>query len=379
MSRILLRSAVLLGLALPAGGWADDDTIARWHLAPFWEGSTMQGESLFFLEPEPGAPATAQLLFVPKLIEAVVHPATGAVYEAGRDFTVDAENRRLTLTPDSRIPFTTRADFEPPLGKTGQRYRDDTRDIFFENEHRFHDFQIEVTYEHDPSDWSRLNGPVPKPAMAQLPNFAKKLETAEPVTICLLGDSISFGLNASGVVGAAPLQPAYGTLFAEGIQARFGCPVTYENVSISGKSTGWGLEMAPAVAEKEPDLVIIAFGMNDASGHLAPEQFLANIQKIVEAIRAGHAETSFILVATMRGNADWIHAAPDLYPQYRDILMTAEVPGVAVADMTSFWTLFLDRKTYADITGNGVNHPNDFGHRVYAQILLAMFPKASAR
>jgi hypothetical protein len=32
----------------------------------------------------------------------------------------------------------------------------------------------------------------------------------------------------------------------------------------------------------------------------------------------------------------------------------------------------LDRKRYLDLTGNGVNHPNDFGHRVYAETLLGL-------
>jgi acyl-CoA thioesterase-1 len=56
-------------------------------------------------------------------------------------------------------------------------------------------------------------------------------------------------------------------------------------------------------------------------------------------------------------------------------LAGAEGPGMAVADLTSFWELLLTRKTFADITGNGVNHPNDFGHRVYAQVLLSKFPR----
>jgi len=30
----------------------------------------------------------------------------------------------------------------------------------------------------------------------------------------------------------------------------------------------------------------------------------------------------------------------------------------------------LERKSVYDLTGNGINHPNDFGHRVYAQTIL---------
>ena len=130
------------------------------------------------------------------------------------------------------------------------------------------------------------------------------------------------------------------------------------------------------MAEKKPDLVIIAFGMNDASGRFSPADFTANIQRIMDGIQAGHPATSFIVVSPMLGNADWKHAAPDLYPQYRDALMTLRGPGVAVADLTSFWSLFLQHKRFVDIAGNGVNHPNDFGYRVYAQVLLALFPES---
>ena len=55
--------------------------------------------------------------------------------------------------------------------------------------------------------------------------------------------------------------------------------------------------------------------------------------------------------------------------------------GVALADMTSMWTEMLKYKKDSDLTGNGVNHPNDFGHRVYAQVLSSLLiddPKPAA-
>ena len=36
------------------------------------------------------------------------------------------------------------------------------------------------------------------------------------------------------------------------------------------------------------------------------------------------------------------------------------------------WAELLKRKTFYDLTGNGLNHPNDFGHCVYAETLLAL-------
>ena len=35
------------------------------------------------------------------------------------------------------------------------------------------------------------------------------------------------------------------------------------------------------------------------------------------------------------------------------------------------WTKAVARKEPHDLSGNGLNHPNDFGHRLYAQLILA--------
>ena len=49
--------------------------------------------------------------------------------------------------------------------------------------------------------------------------------------------------------------------------------------------------------------------------------------------------------------------------------------GIAPADLTSHWTEMLKRDS--DLTGSGVNHPSDFGHRVYASAILALLIKAT--
>ena len=74
----------------------------------------------------------------------------------------------------------------------------------------------------------------------------------------------------------------------------------------------------------------------------------------------------------MLGNRDWTTLKHELFPQYRDALAELCEPGIALADLTSIWTEFLKRKRDWDLTGNGVNHPNDFGHRVYAQVLSTL-------
>jgi acyl-CoA thioesterase I len=77
-------------------------------------------------------------------------------------------------------------------------------------------------------------------------------------------------------------------------------------------------------------------------------------------------------VATMTANPEWTYASPETYPLYRDELARLCGSGAALADMTAMWAAVLQAKSFADITGNGLNHPNDFGHRVYADVLLGL-------
>jgi amino acid permease len=39
--------------------------------------------------------------------------------------------------------------------------------------------------------------------------------------------------------------------------------------------------------------------------------------------------------------------------------------------VTALWMAVVAKKSFMDITGNGVNHPNDYGHRLYAMLLAS--------
>jgi len=46
--------------------------------------------------------------------------------------------------------------------------------------------------------------------------------------------------------------------------------------------------------------------------------------------------------------------------------------GIVVADMTGVHAELLKHKIYQDMTGNNVNHPNDYLARWYAQTMLGL-------
>jgi hypothetical protein len=64
-----------------------------------------------------------------------------------------------------------------------------------------------------------------------------------------------------------------------------------------------------------------------------------------------------------------------MFFEYQDALREAVSPEDALADVTEVWEIMSRRKHDLDSTGNGLNHPNDFGHRIYAQAILDLFAK----
>ena len=62
---------------------------------------------------------------------------------------------------------------------------------------------------------------------------------------------------------------------------------------------------------------------------------------------------------------------------YKEVLdeLANEYTGVAVADIRDMQLELQEQKKYLDITGNNINHPNDFFIRCYAHYLSGMLIK----
>tara|TARA_R110002111_G_scaffold2705_4_gene17934 strand:+ start:18060 stop:20114 length:2055 start_codon:yes stop_codon:yes gene_type:complete len=362
-------------LLVSAAAAAADPAPAEWKytpelLQPFWQGETIQGESVLFIKDPKTGEAKASVLFPVEEVLSVRNSAGDITYEEGRDYVWKPGTCEITLPKDSRIISHTPADLRRPADSQRHKltHRDGNGEIFFGGQLEYHNMQTGITYKHKPVDWKAI---VPTFDEKALPRTIQKLRKHDTVSIVLLGDSISTGCNASGWAGAAPFQPAFHDLLKEHLQSHYQNRVELANPSVGGKDTRWALTQVDTVLESQPDLVIIAFGMNDSAGRSAKE-YQANTKALMEAIREKQPQTEFILLAPMLGNRDWIRLKHELFPQYRDALAELCQPGVALADMTSIWTEFLKQKQDWDLTGNGVNHPNDFGHRVYAQVLSTL-------
>jgi acyl-CoA thioesterase-1 len=345
-------------------------TYSEEQLRPFWLGEVMEGESVLFIKDDKTGKARASVLF-PILKVLSVRSSTGEVqYEEGRDYVWKPGSREIVVPAGSRISTSTPAALRRPAKSQPYQlaHRDGNGEIYFGGKLEYHELQTIVSYSHAPGLWT---SPVPKFDPKALPRTIARLRKRDPLKIVVLGDSISTGCNASGWAGGKPFQPAYPELVSRMLYERYEGRVEVVNLSVGGMDSAWGLTMVDKVVESRPDLVLLAFGMNDSSGRPA-EDFQEKIAATVKGIREKRPEAEFILVATMVGNPNWVALKQELFPQYRDALAKLCGPGVALADVTSIWGEFLRLKKDWDQTGNGVNHPNDFGHRVYAQVISSL-------
>ena len=119
-----------------------------------------------------------------------------------------------------------------------------------------------------------------------------------------------------------------------------------------------------------PDLVMIAYGMNH--GEAGP-QFEADMRALLTAVQQAAPQTDVILVSPMTQAPAQGKIAPKFFA-YRDALLNLTSPQVALADVTTPFTQLLNRKEFSDLSGNNYNHPNDFTHRLYAQLICQLFP-----
>jgi lysophospholipase L1-like esterase len=343
--------------------------VKDWHLLePIWISPVVYGESVLFIKEGDAAP-NARLALRHKRIKQIALANRSQVFTE-EDYTVDPATRTLALTGKSKIPFLKSDELYPPKNSP-HSYRakadDPNRWMLFDEAHMFHDLQVEVTYEADEA-WT---GYRPGVAKDLLPRTLAKLKNGEPLTIAVSGDSISTGDNASGVTGAKPGMPGYPQLVAEQLQASFPGKVTLVNRAVGGWRLEHGLKDLPKLLAAKPDLVIIAYGMNHIRSRDS-KKFKQMLGTMIEQIRAADPETEIILVAPMYGNRQWSNTPPEQLPLHRDAIASFVGPKIALCDVTTLWGNLLEHKRDVDLIGNGVNHPNDFGHRLYAQAILGL-------
>ena len=340
------------------------------YMQPVWQGNIMYNEIvMFFPNGKTKKVDPAPLLYRPKKVLSVRSYDLKTEYAEGIDYTV--EHGRIALTENSRIQAWAYDDFYlsapsaspagglPCIGVPGRYFA-------FGDGALFGRYQVCVTYTHeDPWD-----GPVPAYQGHKLPATSLALAQKQTIHFVYYGDSVTVGKEASGLLGIAPNMPAWADMVTQELELLTGAIIHATNTAKGGKTTRWGLaNIEENVNRYYPDLVVLAFGMND--GSMSGATFAQKANRLISAIQEKFPQAEVLLVATMLPNPQ----AKNFYlnqESFADALIEkCEKQGVAVVNMTAMHDSLLDRKRYADMTGNNVNHPNDYLARVYVQTLFA--------
>jgi lysophospholipase L1-like esterase len=316
------------------------------YMEPIWSTPTIVDETVLLLAKE-GGPATGHLLFTPTQIISVTDSTKRILYTEGKDFTI--HGRDIVSIPGSPMP--TMHDYSFPKG--------DYPWLSVAGHH------VLVTYRRQDS-WL---GPVAVPQAARLPVTVAKLRARQPVTIVAYGDSITLGINVSGYRQEPPYMPTWVDLFKHRLAKDYRDPhIQIYNTALGGMTAKWGVDNArDAVAALDPDLVLIAFGMNDFWS-IEPGDFKAQIEAIMAAVRLRNPHAEFVLISSILFDPAYTPEAVYVghLLAYAEALRGLAGPGVALLDMSQISKQLYEAKSAKDLLADPM-HPDDFLARWYAQ------------
>ncbi len=357
----------------------DTKKLGEW-MAPIFDGNVVRKETVMFLD----YGQKKSLLYRADEILSVTSYDGSRTYQRGKDY--DLDKGRIVLLEGSAIPCI-----------TGKVYYA-SPEIYWGEGTTMTQWQVCVTYTHS-EGWEGFRQPCRADVYESL---IQKLEKNEDITFIFYGDSITYGANASYIVGCQPEQESYPLMLTRALadlyeyRVRYvntGLPnvsrvpakdyvstddckgtITYINPSVGGWKSQDGIDhfdtyVKPQLEQYGCDLFVVGFGMND--GNELPRVPVENVKSMMQSVEAVCPDSLYLAVATMvpNPNARGWYGKQDR--QEEAFLAEKLMDGkCAVAQMTSVSKAVLERKEFMDYTGNNINHPNDFFSRVYAQTLF---------
>lgn len=216
-------------------------------------------------------------------------------------------------------------------------------------------------------------------------SFINKLKTEKEGTIMFYGDSITAGCCASSTPFGGeenPYLPTWSELVCEWLSKTYDADVTCLNKAQGGWTTKQGMDnfvdgenrVGPYL--EEIDLLVIAFGANDPV--LSDEVYRSQIKAMMDMYLEVNPDGSILLVSPFVFNqqtTNWYinqYRFEGLLEQNKaEYAQSGKSAKVSVAKVYSFFKGICETgKRSRDYLGNNINHPNDFGVRIYAQVVL---------
>jgi len=203
------------------------------------------------------------------------------------------------------------------------------------------------------------------PALSAEPGFVASAQAPRPVTILVLGDSVTSGY---GLPSEQSFPSVLGSLLLRG-----GYRVNVINAGVSGDTTTEGLARLatyfPPKAQARPDIVIMELGANDGLQGKDPAQVEENLDAMLTRIQAEGAKILLIGARAVRGKS----------PEYREAFATI-FPRQAAKHGATLYPLLgtglFGRPEFVQADGA---HPNEKGAQIIAGNLYPLVVELIAK
>ncbi len=341
------------------------------YTKPLWEGTEVYYETAMFV----GKEDVASMLYPIDEVIGVYDFAQKVEYVQGVDYEIiDGKIKRVN---GGNIPYYKLYEYyrDVPdvvnimVNREVCKEAPEGRNFFvFGEKDTFSKMQVCVSYKHK-SKWSYK---IPKGKRDVFKKALDKLDKKQEFSMLFFGDSITTGCNSSGVETGGNVPPyadSFPIMVWKKLQKTFDTEIKYTNTAVGGWNTLHAITNFQEKALSENyDLLILGFGMNDMRTNV---QITKNrTEEMIIRFREKNPNAPILLLATMLPNinSNWLcnqklHAG--IFEE-----LAIKYPHVAVANITEIHEDILKTKRYRDMTGNNVNHPNDFLARIYAQTII---------
>lgn len=324
--------------------------VSKFNVKPsFFGGDYVFADSVYASREVSGS-----LLFKPLEKTVAFNQRNGDEYHNGSDYNLKgtsvyfSKDTKIKMAPDGFSNPEAKSDFNIKVTPA------------------YMDYQVAFSYKKSDKLSLRLDGNVD-----DLRSYIKNLKDMK---VTFYGDSITYGSNASDIY-AEPHQPPFvGLVAAYMTMIKVGKYHSY-NAAVPGWSSDNAYYNTDGrLTKMDSDVYVLSFGMND-SNSLPPKDYAFNIDALIANIRSKNPNSRIVFLSSTLPNPEWDTPKKEYFPLYSEELskLSHKYQHVTFIDITNAWEQILERKNIYSITGNGANHPNDFGHRVIAEALLTAF------
>lgn len=302
----------------------------------------------------------------------------GIVYEEGVDYEIDYASGRIRRLPGSRI-----ADYNSHIASSGQAQTAENFTAFDAS-----GTTVYVSYEYVteavPAYGFEANTTLKdaaaavtadSPVLSADTSFAQKLKEGGKLTYLVIGDSISTGAQYT------PASLQYFNRVAADLTARQeNLQVKVKNFAVGGTWADNGVEQLTRAKETgyQPDLITMAFGMNDQAGYAGEAsigKYISDYRNMIAYAQEQWPQAQIVLVTPMPPADIFVWNGGHTGEYAEALKALAGELSLPVADVYGMFDRMKTEfgKDDGELIITNANHPGPYGHELYARTICSLF------